>query len=95
MTTHKTYGHTGDGLPIDDAFVNLLADEAERGYTSEQLEGKPRGRGRPPLGELVKAVGSVRLDPELRQQAAARAAADGVSVSEIVRRALREYLRSA
>lgn len=95
MTTHKTYGHTGDGTPIDDAFVNRLADEAERGYTPEQLEGKPRGRGRPPLGDLVKAVGSVRLDPELRERAAARAAGEGVSVSEIVRRALREYLHSA
>ncbi len=95
MTTHKTYGHTGDGTPIDDAFVDRLADEAERGYTPEQLEGKPRGRGRPPLGDLVKAVGSVRLDPELREQAAARAAGEGVSVSEIVRRALREYLHSA
>lgn len=95
MTTHKTYGHTGDGTPIDDAFVNRLADEAERGYTPEQLEGQPRGRGRPPLGDLVKAVGSVRLDPELREQAAARAAGEGVSVSEIVRRALREYLHSA
>ncbi len=95
MTTDKTYGHTSDGTPIDDAFINQLADEAERGYGPEQLKGKPRGRGRPPLGDLVKAVGSVRLDPELREQAAARAAAEGVSVSEIVRRALREYLRSA
>jgi len=76
-------------------FVNRLADEAERGFTPEQLEGKPRGRGRPPLGDLVKTVGSVRLDPELREQAAARAAGEGVSVSEIVRRALREYLHSA
>lgn len=95
MTTHETYGHTGDGTPIDDAFVNRLADEAEQGYSPGQLEGKPRGRGRPPLGLLAKAVGSVRLDPELREQAAARAAGDGVSVSEIVRRALREYLHSA
>jgi hypothetical protein len=95
MTTHETYGHTGDGTPIDDAFINGLADEAERGYSPEQLGGKPRGRGRPPLGDLAKAVGSVRLDPELREKAAARAAGDGVTVSEVVRRALREYLHSA
>lgn len=95
MTTHQTYGHTSDGTPIDEAFINRLAEEAERGYTPEQLKGKSRGRGRPPLGDRVKAVGSVRLDPELREQAAARAAGDGVTVSEIVRRALREYLHSA
>lgn len=95
MTTHKTYGHTGDGTPIDEAFINRLADEAERGYSPDQLQGKPRGRGRPPLGDRAKAVESVRLDPELRGQAAARAAGEGVTVSEIVRRALREYLHSA
>ena len=95
MTTHKTHGHIGDGTPNDDAFVNRLADEAERDYSPEQLEGKPLGRGRPPLGDLVKAVRSVRLDPELREQAAAQAAGEDVSVSELVRRALREYLRSA
>jgi hypothetical protein len=95
MTTDKTYGYAGDGTPIDDAFITRLADEAERGFRPEQLNNKPRGRGRPPLGELAKPVGSVRLDPELREQAVARAADEGVSVSEIVRRALRAYLHSA
>ena len=94
MTTPQTYGHTSDGTPIDDAFISRLADEAERGYSPQQLTGKIRGRGRPPLGERAKTVGSVRLDPELREQAAARAAGDGVTVSEVVRRALREYLHS-
>jgi predicted HicB family RNase H-like nuclease len=95
MTTDKAYGHTHDGRPIDDALIAKLADEAERGYTVEQLANRPRGRGRPPLGPRAKKVGSVRLDAELRQQAAQRADADGISVSEVVRRALREYLRSA
>lgn len=49
MTTDKPYGHTGDGTPIDDEFVNRLADEAEQGYSPKQLKDKPRGRGRPPL----------------------------------------------
>jgi hypothetical protein len=40
-------------------------------------------------------VGSVRLDPELRAQATCRAELDGVTVSEVVRRALREYLERA
>lgn len=59
MTTHEPYGHTSDGTPIDDAFVNRLADEAEQGYSPKQLKDKPRGRGRPPLGDSVKAVRSV------------------------------------
>ncbi len=75
--------------------VLCFAAEAERGYTPEQLAGKPRGRGRPPLGDRAKTVESVRLDPALRAQTIKRADADGVSVSEVVRRALSEYLRSA
>ena len=95
MTTDETDGQTSDGRPIDDALISALVNEAERGYTVEQLANKPRGRGRPPLGHRAKKVESVRLDAELREQAARRAEADGVSVSEVVRRALRDYLRSA
>lgn len=95
MTTNTTYGQTRDGRTIDDSLIEKLADEAERGYTVEQLANRPRGRGRPPLGRGAKKVESVRLDPQLREQAAQRADADGISLSEVVRRALREYLRSA
>jgi hypothetical protein len=93
--TKKSYGQTTDGREIDDALISELAAQAERGYTSEQLAGKPRGRGRPPLGDRAKTVESVRLDPALRAATIKRADADGVSVSEVVRRALSEYLRSA
>lgn len=88
-------GHTKSGAPIDDKMIESLADEAQRGYSPDQLRGKPRGRGRPPLGDAAKAVESVRLDPDLRKQTAERAADEGVTVSEIIRRALRQYLRSA
>ncbi|HZT64214.1 MAG TPA: CopG family transcriptional regulator [Acidimicrobiales bacterium] len=93
--TKRLYGHTKSGKPIDDKMIEELADEAERGYNPDQLRGKPRGRGRPPLGDAAKAVESVRLDPDLRDQTAQRAADEGVTVSEIIRRALRQYLRSA
>lgn len=93
--TKKTYGQTADRREIDNALIKELADEAERGYTAEQLAGKPRGRGRPPLGDRAKTVESVRLDPALRAETIKRADADGVTVSEVVRRALSEYLRSA
>lgn len=91
----RTYGKTKSGKPIDDEMIEALAAEAERGYDPGQLREQPRGRGRPPLGEAAKTVESVRLDPELRDETARRAEDEGVTVSEIIRRALKKYLRSA
>ncbi len=61
-----TYDVKHDGTPVDDVLIADLAAEAERGYTADQLQGRPRGRGPPPLADKVKAVGSVRLDAQLR-----------------------------
>lgn len=91
----RTYGHTEGGEPITDKTIEEMAAEAERGYEPGQLKGRRRGPGRPPLGEAAKSVESVRLEPALRAAAAQRAAAEDVTVSEVIRRALREYLRSA
>jgi hypothetical protein len=93
--SEQIYGHTADGQPITDDMIEALADEAERGYEPGQLQGRRRGPGRPPLGEAAKTVESVRLDPALRAEVAQRAADEGTSVSEVIRKALREYLRSA
>lgn len=91
----RTYGHTKSGKPINDEMIEELAAEAERGFEPGQLQGRRRGPGRPSLGEGAKSVESVRLEPALRAEASERAAAEGVTVSEVIRRALREYLRSA
>lgn len=93
--TKRTYGRTRSGKIIDDKMIEALAEEAERGFEPGQLRNKPRGPGRPPLGDAAKTVESVRLDPALRDEAARRAADEGVTVSEVIRRALREYLKSA
>ncbi len=93
--SERTYGHTKSGKPINDKMIRELADDAERGYERGALKGHRRGPGRPPLGDAAKAVGSVRLEPSLRAEATERAAVEGVTVSEVIRRALREYLRSA
>jgi hypothetical protein len=93
--TNRTYGKTKSGRPIDEAMIETLTDEADKGYEPGQLREKPRGRGRPPLGAAAKAVESVRLEPSLRAAAEDRAAKEGVTTSEVIRRALREYLRSA
>ncbi|MDQ6751126.1 MAG: ribbon-helix-helix domain-containing protein [Actinomycetota bacterium] len=61
----------------------------------DKLQARRRGRGRPSLGTAAKTVESVRLDRDLRVDTAQRAATEGVTVSEIIRRALRQYLRSA
>lgn len=94
MTDKHVYGTTTAGVPITDEMISELADEAERGYQPGQLEGRRRGPGRPPLGEAAKSVESVRLEPSLRHDAARRADAEGVTVSELIRRALRQYLKS-
>ena len=93
--TNRTYGKTKSGQPIDEAMIEGLADEADKDYEPGQLLEKPRGRGRPPLGAAAKTVESVRLEPSLRAAAEDRATKEGVTTSEVIRRALREYLRSA
>ena len=95
MTRRKDYGHTRDGVPITDAVVEELADEAERGFDVEEILGRREKRGRPPLGSGAATVESVRLDPELRERLARRAEEEGVSVSEVIRQALRQHLEAS
>ncbi len=95
MTDQRIYGHTKGGEAITDQTIERFAEEAERGYEPGQLKGRRHGPGRPPLGDAAKSVESVRLEPDLRDEVARRAQAEGITVSEVIRRALREYLKSA
>ena len=88
----QIYGHTADGTPIDDALVERLADEAEAGFDSQQLVERRGRRGRPSLGDGPSSVESVRLDMELKQRLVDRARKDDVSVSDVIRDALRHHL---
>ncbi|MGH3903300.1 MAG: CopG family transcriptional regulator [Pseudonocardiaceae bacterium] len=94
MTDPRILGHTESGQPITDTDVEAMAAEAEVGYDVNDLIARRGRRGRPPLGAGPATVESVRLDPELRDELAARAAAEGVSPSELIRKALRRYLRA-
>jgi hypothetical protein len=47
-----------------------------------------------PLGSAAARVESVRLDPELQQALADRAAKDHETTSSVIRKALRQYLTS-
>ena len=95
MTDARVYGHTRSGQPITDKEVEILAAEAEAGYDVERLIARRPKRGRPALGSSAASVESVRLDPELRGELLERARSEGTTTSEIIREALRRFLRAA
>lgn len=88
-------GHRKDGRPITDTDVERMADEAERGYDVDTIMRRRRRGGRPPMGSAAGSVESVRLDPELKRALLIRAGQEQVSVSEVIRRAIGEYLRAS
>lgn len=90
--TERSYGRTKSGKVITDAEVEKYAAEAEAGYDVDELIRRRGKRGRPTLGSGPASVESVRLDPELRDELSSRAEAEGVSTSEVIRTALRQYL---
>lgn len=89
----KNHGRKEDGTPITDEMVEAMADEAEAGYDVDSIL-RRRG-GRPTMGAAPAAVESVRLDPELKRELILRAAEEHVSVSEAIRRAVRQYLHAS
>ncbi len=95
MTEGRVYGHTRSGQPITDTEVQALAAEAEAGYDVDALIARRPKRGRPALGSSPASVESVRLDPELREELLQRARTEGTTTSELIREALRRFLRAA
>jgi hypothetical protein len=89
-----THGTKADGTPITDQMVEAMADQAEQGYDVEEML-RRRQRGRPAMGSAASSVESVRLDPELKRDLLLRAAEEHTSVSEIIRSAVRQYLRAS
>jgi hypothetical protein len=86
----RTYGTSG-GVQITDAVIERLADKAERGYDPNKL----RPRGRPAMGVSAAKVTQVRLPPELAEALQRRATRDRTRPSEVIREALRAYLKSS
>ncbi|HET6299156.1 MAG TPA: DEAD/DEAH box helicase family protein, partial [Kribbella sp.] len=82
---------TKTGRILTDADVQALADEAERGYDTEELSKRP---GRPRLGSAPAVVVPVRLHAELHAAVQAQARVESTSLSELVRDALRIYLET-
>jgi hypothetical protein len=89
----EPYGRTRSGTPITEAVVDELVDKAEAGFDVEEIIA--RRKGRPPMGSEAASVESVRLDPELSQALRHRAEQEGRTSSEVIRDALRRYLRAS
>jgi hypothetical protein len=92
MPEKKSYGRTKSGVELTEEVVAELAAEAERGYDVDKLV--IRRRGRPSMGSAPAEALPVRLDPELRKAVDERAMADKTTASEVVREALRRYLKT-
>ena len=88
----KTYGRTRSGRPITDELVKEMVRQAEEGFDVDELL-RRRG-GRPPMGSAAASVESVRLDPELSEALRLRAEEDGRTNSDVIREALRRYLKA-
>ena len=81
---------TSGGVPLTEADLDKLADEAEHGYDVSQL--KPVRPGRPSLGRGTSPAIQVRLDPRAYKALQAHIAETGLNTSTIVREALAQYL---
>jgi uncharacterized protein (DUF4415 family) len=93
MTESKTY-RTKSGRLLDDNDLDSISDEVESAtYDVEAL--KSRRRGRPTMGSGPANVVPVRLDPELRDALQARANAENTTTSDVIRRALKDFLHVA
>lgn len=90
MPDKKSYGRTKAGVELTDEVLDRMATEAEDGLDITKLRRRP---GRPAMGSGPAESFPVRLDPELRQALDKRAAADHRSASDVVREALREFLK--
>lgn len=86
--------NNNDADALNETRIAALAAEAERGYDVEEILRRRRG-GRPALGSAAASVESVRLDPEMKRDLLLRAARDHTSVSEVIRRALGDYLHAS
>lgn len=90
MTEKKSHGRSKTGVELTDEVLERMAAEAEAGLDTTKLRRRP---GRPAMGSGPADALPVRLDPELRQALDDRAAAEHTTASDVVRKALRRYLK--
>jgi hypothetical protein len=88
----KTYGKTRTGRLITDDLIEEAGEQAEEGFDVDEI--LRRRAGRPPMGSGPASVESVRLDPELNEALRQQAEREGRTNSEVIRDALRRYLKA-
>ena len=91
MADKTSYGRTKAGIELTEDVLDRMANEAETGLDVTKLRRRP---GRPAMGSGPADTLPVRLDPELRKAVDARAAAEHTTASDVVREALRQYLKA-
>lgn len=91
MTDNKSYGRTKAGVELTAEILDRMAQEAEAGLDISKLRRRP---GRPLMGSAPADTLPVRLDPELREAVDKRAKTDHTTPSDVVRAALRQYLKA-
>ncbi len=90
MPEQTSHGRSKAGVELTNEVLDRMADEAEEGLDITRIRRRP---GRPAMGSAPADSFPVRLDPELRRALDERAAADDTPASEVVREALRRYLK--
>lgn len=86
----KTYGRSKAGVELTEEVLDRMAAEAEEGLDVRRLRRRP---GRPAMGDGPAETLPVRLDPALRKAVDERASSEKTTASEVVREALRRYLK--
>ena len=86
----KIYGRSKAGVELTEEVLDRMANEAEEGLDVTRLRRRP---GRPAMGEGPAETLPVRLDPALRKAVDERASSEKTTASEVVREALRRYLK--
>jgi len=81
------------GRELTDEVLEEMVAEAEAGYDQCKAKLRTGPRRRPTLGDEAAPVESVRLGAELGRALAERAVTEGTSKAEVIRRALRAYLK--
>ena len=90
MTEPRSHGRYATGVELTDEVLERMAQEDEAGLDVTQLRRRP---GRPAMGSGPADPFPVRLDPELRAALDERAASDDTTASDVIREALRRYLK--
>lgn len=86
----KTYGRSKAGVELTEEVLDRMAAEAEEGLDVTRLRRRP---GRPAMGDGPAETLPVRLEPALRKAVDERASSEKTTASEVVREALRRYLK--